>query len=135
MAGWDDSLSVGVKAVDDQHKELIQKVNELRDAMKVGQGKGKMESLLKFLGQYAVNHFAMEERLMTLHRYPKYAEHKKIHEDFKADFGKLAQELSSATAASLLSIQVERRLSDWLVQHIKVTDREAGQYLATKGVH
>ncbi|NTU59608.1 MAG: hemerythrin family protein [Deltaproteobacteria bacterium] len=120
--------------MDDQHKSLIEKVNELREAMKVGEGKEKMASLMRFLGDYAMTHFSTEERLMEHHKYPKFAEHKKIHDDFKADFLRLSQELSKATRASLMSIEVERRLSDWLVQHIQNRDKEAGAYLMQKGV-
>lgn len=135
MIVWDDRFSVGIKTVDEQHKGLVRQVNELREAMKRGEGKAKVASLLKFLGEYALDHFAAEERLMTLHKYPKFEEHKKIHEAFKADFGRLAQELSSAAKASLLSIEVERRLSNWLVQHIQGKDKEAAGFLVGAGAH
>ena len=33
---WDDKLMTGIKSVDDQHKNLVEMVNELHDAMSVG---------------------------------------------------------------------------------------------------
>ena len=43
---WNDRLSVGVKSIDDQHKELVRMVNQLAEAMAKGQGK---DVLGKFL--------------------------------------------------------------------------------------
>lgn len=74
---WNENYSVKVKQFDDQHKKLIDMINELHDAMKVGKGKDVMEKILAGLIQYTVTHFANEERLMKQHNYPDYEQHKK----------------------------------------------------------
>ena len=133
MAGWNDKYAVGIRTVDEQHKGLIEKIDELRNAMRAGEGRTKLASLIQFLGGYAVKHFTTEEGLMRLYGYPKFDEHKKIHEDFKADFGKLAAEVDSTVKSSLLTIEVERRLSNWLIAHIQARDKEAAAFMTAKG--
>lgn len=133
MGTWNERFTVGIEQVDEQHKCLFDKIDDLRAAMRLGEGPSQLAPVLKFLGEYAVKHFATEEGLMRLYKYPKFDEHKKLHDDFKGDFGKLKQELAAATTLSRLSIQVEHRLSDWLVQHIRVRDKEAAAFMTGCG--
>ena len=77
---WNDVYSVKVKQFDDQHKKLIDLVNQLHDAMKVGKGGQVIGDVLKALIDYTGSHFAAEERLMKLYNYPDYEQHKKYDE-------------------------------------------------------
>ncbi|RMG85450.1 MAG: hypothetical protein D6708_15740 [Candidatus Dadabacteria bacterium] len=90
--------------------------------------------MLAFLGKYAVEHFATEEALMQRHGYPGYAEHRAIHEAFKKDFGALAAEYDRNPEKLSVTIQVQRRVMDWLRGHILGTDQEMGAFLRGKGV-
>lgn len=71
-------------------------VNELHDAMKVGKGKEVLEKILAGLIQYTVTHFADEDRLMKLHNYPGYEQHKKEHNLLTVWVSDLQRPLSSA---------------------------------------
>ena len=133
MITWNANLEVGVAKIDEQHKELVAQINKLHAAMMERKGSEALGSLISFLKDYAINHFATEESLMRLHRYSKFDSHKKIHDEFKADFLKLAQELSTKPSSSLLTLEVENRLSKWLVDHIKKVDKEAMAEIIAKG--
>jgi hemerythrin len=133
MIQWDAKYEVGIRMVDEQHKELVDKINELQTAMREGKGRDKISAIVNFLGGYALKHFATEESLMRLHNYPHMARHVQHHEDFKADFARLQQDFSSDIKASLLAIEVQKRLSDWLLHHIQKVDKETAHYLALKG--
>lgn len=39
---WDSKLAVGVDKIDNQHKELFNRMNSLMDAMKEGKGKMRL---------------------------------------------------------------------------------------------
>ena len=54
---WNDSFSVGVKAMDEQHKGLVRTLNELHAAMMSGQAKAVSGDLLKTLAKYTRDHF------------------------------------------------------------------------------
>ena len=58
---WDDSLSVNVTEIDDQHKKLIGTLNDLYDAMDDGKGNDVLGKILKELTDYTVYHFQTEE--------------------------------------------------------------------------
>ncbi|GAB4256907.1 bacteriohemerythrin [Deferrisoma sp.] len=131
---WEAKMATGVAKVDAQHKELIRQVNEPLDAMREGKGRQIIGDVLAFLGKYAVEHFAAEEALMQRHGYPGYAEHKAIHEAFKRDFGALAAEYDRNPEKLSVTIQVQRRVMDWLRGHILGTDQEMGAFLRGKGV-
>lgn len=70
------------ETIDNQHKELIKRVNDLYDAIeKGGDAAGeKAKESLEFLTQYTVFHFQAEENLMKTTGYPLFTEHKKIHD-------------------------------------------------------
>lgn len=134
MLQWEPAMATGIAAVDRQHKDLISRVNELLTAMKAGKGRQMVGELLAFLGKYAVEHFGTEEALMHKHAYPGYAEHKAIHEAFKKDFGALAAQLDAGPTNLSLTIEVQRRVMDWLKTHILSMDAALGKYLAGRGV-
>ena len=77
---WNDQYSVGVANVDEQHKKLVGYLNDLFEALNVGKGKEILDSILDNMVEYTQYHFATEEKLMKLHGYPGYDDHKKKHD-------------------------------------------------------
>ncbi|MGC8720293.1 MAG: hemerythrin domain-containing protein, partial [Thermodesulforhabdaceae bacterium] len=57
---WDESLSVGIAEIDDQHKRLVNMINELYDAMLQKKGKAVLSQIIKEMAEYAAVHFATE---------------------------------------------------------------------------
>jgi hemerythrin len=129
---WNESYSVKVKQFDDQHKKLIDMVNELHDAMKVGKGKDLLEKILAGLIQYTVTHFANEERLMKQHNYPGYEQHKKEHNLLTLQVNDVQKKFHEGGA--VLSQSVLQFLKEWLQNHIKGTDKNYAPFLNGKGV-
>jgi hemerythrin len=54
---WNDSLSVKVAEIDEQHKKLIAMINELNDAMRLGKGKDVLGKIVNGLVTYTTTHF------------------------------------------------------------------------------
>lgn len=134
MIEWSPSLSVGIARIDAEHQELVQAFNALEAAMQHGTGPDRVLPTLRFLGEYAVKHFGTEETLMQLHAYPAYAEHRAAHQTFKNDFARILKETEASALRVAKTMEVSRKLLDWLFTHIKRMDRELGAFLAGKGV-
>ena len=77
MIVWDDAtMKTGVSIVDEQHKMLFQKFNELSDAISGVTAGETAGELLDFLQFYATWHFGQEENCMNEHKCPVAAENK-----------------------------------------------------------
>ena len=72
LLSWNDTYSVKIRKFDDQHKKLIDLINQLHDSMLVGKGKDVMGEVMNSLVDYTKTHFTAEETLMRLHNYPDY---------------------------------------------------------------
>ena len=126
---WTDDLTVGVNEIDNQHKELFKRVNDLSQAMWQGEGKEESARLLFFLGDYVVTHFGTEERLMNLRNYPDFKAHKSIHDKFVKDLEGLKAQFSSGEITSSMVIKVLDETCNWLRAHIKGVDKKLGNFL------
>lgn len=127
--GWSSDLVTGVDAIDNQHREIFNRVDRLTAACGDGKGKEEVLRLLLFLEDYVKEHFAAEEKLQLRHAYPEYPEHKAQHARFMTDLAKLDAEFKAEGATISLVIMTNKTLTSWLVQHITRTDREFAQFL------
>ena len=129
---WDSSLQLGIGQIDDQHKQLVTMINDLHRAMKQRQTMATMGGILERLVSYTVYHFGHEEKLFQKHGYPEYDQHKKIHETL---VGKVVEFKSKIDRGdSTISMELMDFLKDWLVSHIKGTDKKYVPFLQEKGV-
>lgn len=130
---WNPTFSVNVKKFDDQHKKLVELVNQLHDAMKAGEGNTMLGIVLQSLISYTSTHFAEEEKMMQANAYPDFTKHKAAHENLVKqvlDLQKKAQ-----AGGGVLTLTVMTFLKDWLVSHIQGEDKRYGQYFNTKGIY
>ena len=79
---WNDGLSVGVELVDEQHKELLSKMNDISNAIEKNQGVESITKTLDFMMDYTDYHFGTEEKHMEATDYPRIEYHKKMHVEF-----------------------------------------------------
>ena len=130
---WDQSLAVNIGDIDEQHKKLVQMICDLHEAMRTGKGKGQVEAILRELEEYAVEHFGFEEKLMEKHKYPGYLNHRKEHEKFVDQVIAFGNDFRANRAA--LTTEVMNFLKNWLVGHIKGTDKKYSSFFNERGVH
>jgi hemerythrin len=127
---WRADMSIGVEKIDAQHRQLVEQVSSLLDACTQGKGKQEVGRMMAFLGEYVLTHFADEEELQLKSGYPGYREHKALHEQFVREYGLLNQQLLAEGASVRFTLQVNRTVVDWLVQHISKADKALGEHLA-----
>jgi len=126
---WTQDLSVGVKEIDAQHRELFERINSLLEAMSQGKGKGEVSPLLAFLEDYVIEHFRTEEGYMVRHGYPDYRAHRELHKGFNKDMRDFKQDLETKGLSSVLVISFQRHICDWWREHVAKKDRAFGNYL------
>lgn len=130
---WENSLLLGVKEIDDEHKVLIEKVNVLFDAL----GDPKKSSLvildtIDFLATYVVDHFNSEEKLQKKYQYPEFTEHHKIHEDFKNEILLLKKDIEDNGLSVTKKLAINKKLMSWLTHHIGVDDRKLADHIKSQ---
>ncbi|MHB9038797.1 MAG: hemerythrin domain-containing protein, partial [Armatimonadota bacterium] len=74
--------------------------------------------------------FEMEEKHMVRYSYPQYATHKAQHTLFVTEFTGMKRNFDAgATATSVIAVQ--KRINDWLINHIGKTDKALGAFLSS----
>lgn len=129
---WSESYAVGIREIDQQHKRLIQMINDLHDALVAERGQQALSQIVDRMADYTVYHFATEESLLKDHGYPQYGAHKHEHEAFTAKTRDLKNRL--AGKRFVLTLEVIHFLRDWLSDHILVNDKKYALFLANAGV-
>jgi len=125
-------FSTGVAEQDNQHKKLIDLINQLNDAMQAGHGADVMGKVLSELVNYTVLHFGYEEKLMAQHKYEDTPAHKAEHAKFVQTVGDFKNKFDAGSA--VVSVEIMNFLRDWLTKHIMKTDKKFAQALNKAGV-
>lgn len=126
---WSDRLLTGVEVIDKQHKELVDIINGMLDAIIKDEGREKIANTFIFLESYVSNHFSTEEELMIKTNYPEYALHTSQHIQFVERFHILKQRFEKEGINSDIVLTLNRHLVQWLVSHILRTDKRLGEHL------
>jgi len=134
LMDWSDSMSVGVKVLDDDHKKLVGLVNELHDGILGGQRKEALAHVLDELVKYTKTHFGREEVLFEKTKYPAAAEHKKHHDELLVKAGELQARYKDGMT-SMLSLETMSFLKSWLNHHISGEDKRYTSHFKANGIH
>ncbi len=130
---WNQSYSVKVTQLDQQHQTLFRTISELQEALRVGHGKEVVGKVLQKLIDYTKSHFSAEEAILEKNGYPELTAHKALHRALVKKVLEFQKEFESGS--SFLAIEVMQFLQKWLTEHIQDTDQKYGQFLNEKGVH
>jgi hemerythrin len=76
---WVPAFEVGQPQIDEDHRTLVERLNQLHRALDQGQDPAEIARVLNFLRDYTVTHFSAEEALMIQHKYPQAAAHFAAH--------------------------------------------------------
>lgn len=131
LVDWNDSLSVGIQEIDDQHQFLVELLNKLHRAIHQRQGTAAAEAILMELVEYTKIHFAVEESLMRILGYPYYEEHKQQHDHLISEIHQLQDKLASGKAS--VTFELLHFLRVWLTKHIMDEDQQYSPFFLSRG--
>lgn len=129
---WDKALETGNTAIDEQHKSLINAINDFLDAWSKGKGRSEVGKTLKFLQEYTVKHFNDEEKLQIQSNYPDYKAHKEKHEAFKNTINEIIKEFETNGTSVQIVAKVNNSVAQWLITHIKSEDKKVAAHLKSR---
>lgn len=129
---WTTDLTVGVGMIDEQHKELINRMNAFFDSMKNGDKQQRVLEMISFLEDYVISHFSDEEKLQLSSGYPLYKEHKKLHTDFINDIKQMRKDIETTGFTVATASLMGSTLVSWLTLHIKKVDKGLGAHILGK---
>ena len=125
---WNDSLSVGVAEIDDEHRQFIARVNELNKAVVECRDKPTVERLLDLMLMEAAHHFWHEQRLLAQWQYPERAAHAAKHAQLTAQFDRVMKEFERADVSFTWALK-GLHLKQLLVDHLLNEDMKYRDFL------
>ncbi len=126
---WTPEISVNDEIIDNQHKKLLAKVNELLSAILDKKDNAVIGEIISFLGEYAKEHLLYEEGYMLEHLYPDFEEHKKIHEHFVDKYQEFENRFKKVGYTDDMSREVESFLGNWWLHHIGHEDKKYADFI------
>ncbi len=117
---WNDRYSVGIEAVDHEHRELIDLINRLHDRLGAGDDDRAVEAFFGDLLRGISAHFALEEKFMREHDYDQRAAHKADHERLLDDIRDIMDAFEQAERTD--DRDLATRLDAWFSRHFETHD-------------
>ena len=123
------ALTVGVRQIDDQHRELFGHINGLFTALRGGSDMPDLVRLFEYLEQYTHFHFGDEESYMDQRRLfvrdaVQYKEHMAQHQAFMRDMKAFREDFELMRKPEILINEFAPWIRNWYLNHIARLDSE-----------
>ena len=122
---WNSSFTIGVEAIDSQHKKIFAHLLAIENSVANRDPWHILHFLLSQLSEYMKFHLAVEESLLEIIRYPGYAEHCQAH----AAIVDLMAELEDKLQRNPSGENLVGFFEDWFLRHVLSSDRDYAAYL------
>lgn len=132
---WTAAYETGVAEIDDQHRILVNTLNEANARLEANPTTELLEPITRDLLSYALYHFETEETLMSEYGYGEeqkddMAAHLRQHRSFSTQVVAVRDGIKAGKTISreeLLSF-----LNNWLINHILHTDKRLGAFIVSR---
>ncbi len=132
---WNDSLVTGVDEIDEQHRILVNSINEANTRLTENVSAEILDQITRDLLSYALYHFETEEELMQEFNYTETCQedmenHLQQHRNFSSTVVSVREGLKTGkliTREDLLTF-----LNSWLINHILNTDKRLAAFILEK---
>ncbi|MCL2410564.1 MAG: bacteriohemerythrin [Treponema sp.] len=126
---WDKKFQCGIKVIDEQHKQLVELINEMFNHATGNhiQENDYFNRAIREMVKYVKIHFAAEEKILLATKFPGYNEHKKEHESFILAILNIVNEHKAGKR--IVFSNYCRFLKDWVLSHIAMIDKQYFEYL------
>jgi hemerythrin len=128
LVTWSERLSCGIKLIDNQHKGLVDLVNDMFDHATGNstQEHDYFDKVIQEVVKYVKVHLATEEKIMLATKFSGYADHKRAHENFIFN---VINNISDYNDGNRLTLSTFTKfLKDWILSHIAMVDKQYFEY-------
>lgn len=115
---WTPELDTGIDVIDDQHKRIVEYINDLYTAHK-SHDQQAIAAVLENVLDYTLSHFGFEEVMMEDAGYEFLHAHQRVHQVFIQRVTALADRFK---AGEDVTAELHNLLARWLVNHIQKED-------------
>ena len=129
---WKEEFSVGVALLDDDHRQLLEIVGRLYQALSSGAERQVPLRICDELIEHTLVHFEHEEHWFDNLQYPRASEHRRMHDKLKQRIVEYRAQLGAEPPPALEQLEL---FTDWLAHHISGEDRSYGAWLNSQGIH
>jgi hemerythrin len=130
---WNPSFSIGIPEIDAQHEALLEQAARFAAAVQARTPVDRLEERFAFLAEYALEHFALEERNMRRLGYPRLAEHMEEHVRFRRQLASLVPQWNTEGASPAVLMALAGFLSAWLADHVTGSDQLVRDHVGGAG--
>jgi hemerythrin len=128
MIALTNDMLTGIEKVDEQHKELVNRINAVASMGTSSVSDEETKKTINFLGEYIIKHFSYEESLQRKSHYKEYELHKEQHKIYISEFKKLKEEFAAHGHSPAFTVKLNTSIINWIVKHIKSLDVEFGKF-------
>ncbi|MDH4109237.1 MAG: hemerythrin family protein [Gammaproteobacteria bacterium] len=128
---WKESFSVGVAAVDAEHRDLIELINDLHGLISDGADRDEVVAALGQIFAQISGHFALEERYMRDTKYDEFEAHKGDHENLLDQLRDIMDRVEDD--GSYDEVRLAGDLEQWFTVHFRTHDARLHRHAAVQG--
>jgi hemerythrin len=125
---WSEGYEIGIKLIDDDHRNLFNIANHLYRSVKGHEGHKSVEVVFEMLTNYVQEHFEREEHLLEEVGYADSEEHKRLHRGFIKAFVATKESYYVLPMAFDFDAFLEF-LKHWLEDHVMEQDRKYAPFV------
>lgn len=117
---WVPEYNTGIDVIDDQHKRILEFINEI-DEIEHLSNRARLKEILDNIIDYTQSHFTFEESLQEEAGYKYRVPHKRVHDLF---IKRIEAYRDRFEAGHSIEHELHEVLSKWLINHIQHDDAD-----------
>ncbi len=132
---WENKFELGISEIDEQHKKMLQIINKLYDMFDGIKNESQIEidKIIKEMAEYALYHFATEEKYFELFNYEDKEAHIEIHNQYRNKIEEWQKEYNESKDNKIF-FEISNFLHDWWSWHINNADREYVPFMRANNI-
>jgi hemerythrin len=124
---WTDRFLIGVPAMDQQHRRLVEMINRLNEAIQLSRKNPAIPGILTELAECTKSHFEEEEKVMCECGYAGLEGHRDVHQKLLRDVALIMEKVKSGKLA--VSMSLVNFIQLWLEKHLVGYDQQYARHI------